>query len=104
MNCRKKMVFTNVTEPLNSDIGRICEIWRTCRKKFSESGPFLFGEFSIADAMYAPIVLRFDSYSIEVGEAENDYMNTILSLSSLKDWVTESFAEKDFIADFEIET
>ncbi|PXX93826.1 glutathione S-transferase [Marinobacter vulgaris] len=103
MNCRKKMVFKNISESLKSDIDRVCEIWRICREKHPESGPFLFGDFSIADAMYAPIVLRFNSYGIPVGDTENDYMNTILSLSSLKEWVAEGIAEKEFLADCELE-
>lgn len=54
--------------------------------------------------MYAPIVLRFNTYGIVVGDTEKDYMNTILSLSTLKDWVAESFTEKEILAGFEIET
>jgi glutathione S-transferase len=103
MNCRKKMVFKNIPESLKSDIDRVCEIWRICRERYAESGPFLFGDFSIADAMSAPIILRFNSYGIPVGDTENVYMNTILSLNSLKEWVAEGITEKEFLADCELE-
>ena len=62
MNCRKKIIFAQITPELEADIKRICETWRFCRDKYSQAGEFLFGSFSIADAMYAPIVLRFNSY------------------------------------------
>ncbi len=97
------MVFKNMTESLQSDIDRVCDIWQTCRRRFAARGPFLFGQFSIADAMYAPIVLRFNSYGIPVGDTENDYMNTILSLNSLKEWMAEGIAEKEFLADCDLE-
>ena len=102
MNCRKKMTFTNITPELKADIERVCEIWRQCRDKYSHSGDFLFGQFSIADAMYAPIVLRFNSYGISVGEVEKKYMNTILSHPSMKEWVKEGLEEKAFIAECEV--
>ncbi|AOY90332.1 glutathione S-transferase [Marinobacter salinus] len=103
MNCRKQMVFHPMTESLKSEIDRVCEIWRVCRSRHSEKGPFLFGEFSIADAMYAPIVLRFNSYGITVGSTESEYMSTVLSLSSLKEWIAEGVAEKEFLADCEVD-
>jgi len=103
MNCRKAITFKSITDELNSDIARICEIWRFCRQQYSRKGKFLFGEFTIADAMYAPIVLRFTSYGIEVGEIEREYMNNILSITSLQEWILEGIQEKEHIAASEVE-
>jgi len=103
MNCRKSITFKNITQELKADITRVCEIWQLCRKQHSNSGKFLFGEFSIADAMYAPIVLRFNSYGIEVGDVEKEYMNNLLSIHSLKEWIADGIQEKEHLAECEVE-
>ena len=103
MNCRVAITFNDITDELQSDIDRICEIWRSCRERYSQTGQFLFGDFTIADAMYAPIVLRFQSYGIKVGTLEREYMEMILSLPSLKDWVSEGILEKEIIEECEVE-
>ncbi len=103
MNCRTKMQFKDITEELSYEIARICEIWRTCRERFPAAGDFLFGPFSIADAMYAPVVLRFQSYGISVGTAEQDYMAAVLSLDGLQSWIAAAIAEREVITDAEIE-
>jgi len=103
MNCRKHMTFARISEPLRADINRICGIWKSCQEKHSVSGPFLFGGFTIADAMYAPVVLRFNSYGIDVGETEKEYMNSILSLDSMQEWITEGIAEKELLPECEVE-
>ncbi|MDH3354733.1 MAG: glutathione S-transferase family protein [Chromatiales bacterium] len=102
MNCRKKMVFTKITSDLKTDIERICEIWKQCREQHADAGDYLFGSFSIADAMYAPIVLRFNSYGTSVGETERAYMDTILSNPSVKEWIAEGIEEKEFIEECEV--
>jgi len=102
MNCRLEMIFDDISPQLQSDIDRICEIWRSCRDKYSKSGAYLFGDFTIADAMYAPIVLRFQSYGIKVGGVEREYMDMVLSNSSLKKWVSEGILETEIIEECEI--
>jgi glutathione S-transferase len=100
MNCRKNMLYTHISQELRADIQRICEIWRQCLS--TSGGPYLFGQFSIADAMYAPIVLRFNSYGIKVGEVETQYLQTMLALDSLQSWVASGLNEKEVIEDAEI--
>ena len=102
MNCRTHKVFSPIDAELQADIDRICEIWCTARDQYAAGGPFLLGEFTIADAMFAPIVLRFDSYGIEVGAIEEAYMKAILSLPALQDWITAGKAEIEVIAASEI--
>jgi len=102
MNCKTSKVFENIDLALQADIDRISEIWRECRNRYSETGDFLFGEFSIADAMFAPIVLRFNSYGIKVGEVERQYMDRILALPSIQLWITDGCNEKEILQQCEI--
>lgn len=103
MNCKKNMVYGPISPELQADIDRISEIWRLCRQKYADKGPFLLGHFSIADAMFAPVVLRFNSYGIRVGGVEQDYMATVLALESLQEWITAGLGEEQVIAESEIE-
>ena len=102
MNCRLAIVLDKISAEVQSDIDRICEIWRLCRGKYSTSGEFLFGDFTIADAMYAPIVLRFQSYGIKVGNIEREYMDKILSIPALKNWVSAGISETELIEECEV--
>lgn len=97
MNIRRSRASDTITEDLGKEIGRVCEIWKTCRQFHAQAGDFLFGSFSIADVMYAPVVLRFKSYLIEVGEIEADYMQSMLSLASLQEWIEDAMAEEEVI-------
>ena len=83
----------NVARPVKSralddgaakDVARIDAIWSECRAKFG--GPFLFGSFGAADAMYAPVVWRFHTYAVELGAAARDYMRAIKNLPAWKEW------------------
>ncbi len=94
-------------EPIGADvkanISRIEQIWRECRKAYGKGGPFLFGRFSIADAMYAPVVTRFDTYAVGVGREARSYMNAILSTKALMAWREAALQEKWIIAADEID-
>ena len=102
MNCSKNMIFSPISSELQTDIDRICEIWSICREEFAEQGDYLFGEFSIADAMYAPVVLRFNSYGIKVGKVQQDYMQTILNHPSINQWIKEGIKETEVIQASEV--
>jgi glutathione S-transferase len=67
-------------------VARIEEIWRGCRAKFGKGGKFLFGRFSIADAMYTPVVTRFDSYAVKVADDTRAYMDTIMNTEAFRAW------------------
>jgi glutathione S-transferase len=75
---------------LNDDVGanvrRIDAMWSDCRTRFGAGGPFLFGEFSAADAMYAPVVSRFHTYAVDVGATSRAYMATIMGLPAWAEW------------------
>ena len=79
---------TRMTAGLEADIKRIDESWSDCRSRFGQSGgPWLFGDYSIADAMYAPVVLRFDTYGATLSETSREYVTTVLEDPSLQKWL-----------------
>ena len=86
MNIRER-ISKEIPADVQSDIDRITSIWREAREKFGKSGPFLFGHFTIADAMYAPVVTRFVTYGIKVDPISKAFMDTILSLPAMKEWI-----------------
>jgi glutathione S-transferase len=68
------------------DARRIDALWTECRQRFGKNGPFLFGAFSAADAMYAPVVSRFHTYGIDVGPASRAYMEAVMALPAWSEW------------------
>jgi glutathione S-transferase len=68
------------------DVARIDAIWSECRNKSGTGGPFLFGSFSAADAMFAPVVWRFHTYAVEVSSIALGYMRAMMSLPAWKEW------------------
>jgi glutathione S-transferase len=69
-----------------ANVARIEEIWRDCRARFGAGGPFLFGAFGAADAMYAPVIWRFHTYAVAVGDAARDYMRAMMALPAWSEW------------------
>jgi glutathione S-transferase len=76
-----------LTDEAASDVARIDAIWKDCRSRYGNRGPWLFGSFSIADAMYVPVVLRFRSYGARVSETARQYMATALADQHLQAWI-----------------
>ena len=69
-----------------ADVERVQAIWRDARGRFGAAGPFLFGRFSNADAMYAPVVTRFRTYGVPVDPVCAAYMDAVLALPSMTAW------------------
>lgn len=86
MNMRRESRKRELTVEVAADIRRIEQIWTDCRVRFGDGGPFLFGAFSAADAMYAPVVSRFASYAIDVGSAAEAYMTSVMALPAWSEW------------------
>lgn len=101
MNIRRRMPTRGRTPEALADIERIVAIWNGCRARHASGGPFLFGTFSIADAMYAPVALRFATYAVQTEGAAGDYAQTLLALPALQEWVAAAHAEKDQLAHYE---
>jgi len=77
------------------EIERIQFIWGDCKRRYGSSGPWLFGEFTIADVVYAPVALRFLTYDIPVSPAAKFFMDEVELLPSIQQWATESAAEPE---------
>lgn len=81
------------TAGAEADIARIISIWQSCRKRFGQTGPFLFGEFSIADAMFAPVVWRFLTYAVSLPPEARAWVDTMAALPAMREWHAAAVAE-----------
>jgi len=97
MNCRKEFPGFNISAGVQTDIDRIAELWRKYRLEYGDGGDWLFGNYSIADAMYAPVVLRLKGYGVTLGDIEESYMQTVLSQSAMQEWIEAGKQEKEVI-------
>lgn len=93
MNCRKRVHNHPTSADAQRDIARVKAIWQEARTRHGQGGPFLFGAFGIADAMYAPVVLRFVSYDVTLDPLERAYADAILALPALQDWLAATVNE-----------
>ena len=84
-----------------ADIDRVCSIWRECLDK--SGGPFLFGERSMADAMYAPVVTRFMTYDVKLDQQLAAYAATVMALPEMQEWVAAAKLEPAEIEELEVE-
>ena len=87
MNARARNRRTALTAALEADIERIDEIWNDCRGRFGGGGPWLFGEYGVADAMYAPVVLRFNTYGARISQTARWYIASVLEDAPLQEWL-----------------
>ena len=101
MNLHRPVGAIALSADAKANIARIEEIWRDCRQRYGSRGPFLFGAFSGADAMYAPVVHRFRTYAIEVGAEAKAYMETMMALPAFREWTEAGLAETLRIERFE---
>jgi glutathione S-transferase len=102
MNVRK--VFAPRTWPaeVDEEIERIQSLWQSCRERHGAGGPFLFGGFSAADAMYAPVVWRFTGYSVALAQAARAYCDAMLALPPMQEWRSAARAEAETLPQFEM--
>ena len=102
MNIRGHFPGKGMTPEVAQDIERIQSIWRDCLARFGASGPYLFGAFSIADAFFAPVVLRFVTYTPVLEKPTRAYMAALLELPALQEWIAAAKAETESIPAFEL--
>jgi len=93
MNLHRPVKAKRLSDAARADIARVQEIWIDCRTRYGAQGPFLFGAFSAADAMYAPVVHRFRTYAIDVAPLVKDYMTTMMALPAFAEWTDAGLAE-----------
>jgi glutathione S-transferase len=83
-----------LTEGAAKDVARLEAMWADARKRFGKGGPFLFGKFSAADAMFAPVVNRLHVYDVKVKKGTREYMEAIRALPAWVAWHDEAAKEK----------
>ena len=104
MNCRKKFRNFALTSKVLNDIERIRDVWRYCKKTYGQKGPWLFGEFCIADAMFAPVVIRFEGYDVPLEGVEKEYVQLVINDPFLIEWIDAGKQEKEIIEIAEVKT
>jgi glutathione S-transferase len=103
MNLGKKYARRDRGEPVARDVARFAGLVGDARQRFGQDGPFLFGAFSAADAMYAPLVTRLDTYSIALDGTTRDYVDALLALPSFREWREAALKEIWIVADDEVD-
>jgi glutathione S-transferase len=92
-NFRRPVRKRELTPEVEADVARIEAAWAAARKAFGKSGAFLFGKFSAADAMFAPVVNRFHTYDAPVKRPSREYMEAVMALPAWKAWIKDAEAE-----------
>jgi glutathione S-transferase len=93
MNLRRKKSAKPLRGPARDQAQRIEDFWRRARAKFGQGGLFLFGHFTAADAMYAPVVTRFDTYGGNLAPDTRAYCDAVLATDGMRDWYAGAAAE-----------
>jgi glutathione S-transferase len=102
MNLKARYPGFKVWAGAQADIDRICAIWRDCIAAYG--GPYLFGPSpTLADAMYAPVCTRFETYDVALGAVEDQYRRTILALPAMRDWRQAASGEPDAVEELDAE-
>jgi len=103
MNCRKSFHDIKLSPEASREVERIIFLWDLCRNRYGEGGEWLFGRYSIADAMFAPIALRFKGYNIALDGTALRYVESVLHHPDIIDWIEAGKIEKEVIGEDEIE-
>jgi glutathione S-transferase len=93
MDVTRTIALPDIPAPAQADIARVQRIWTGCRSRFGTGGAFLFGAFTIADAMYAPVATRFHTYGVALDPACRAYVDAIYALPAMKEWITAAHKE-----------
>ena len=101
MNIRRLYPTPTLAPEVEADVARIMQIWAEARARFGGAGDFLFGDWSAADMMFAPVVTRFITYSIPVARFALPYMQAVISHPHMQEWIGGAQAEDWVIEQFE---
>jgi len=101
MNLKAKHPGFKVWAGAQSDVDRICAIWR--ERLAASAGPFLFGELTVADAMYAPVATRFATYDVQLDPVCAGYRDRILALPYMREWTEIALTEPDEVEELDVE-
>ena len=103
MNMWRPVKTLELSAETAANVARIDAMWSDCRARFGHDGPFLFGRFGAADAMYAPVVSRFHTYGIEVGPASAAYMQAVMALPAWQEWHAAALKEEWLLEEDEVD-
>ena len=101
MNIRASYPGKGMRPEVQANIERILALWSEARRRFGQGGPFLFGAFSAADAMYAPVVMRFRTYGVRLPPEAAAYCDAMAAAPGVRAWVEDALEEKEFVAEDE---
>jgi glutathione S-transferase len=101
MNLHRPVRAVALSTDARANIARVEQIWTECRERYGKFGPFLFGAFGGADAMFAPVVHRFRTFAIAVVPEAQAYMDTMMALPAFQEWTSDALAETLIIEKFE---
>jgi glutathione S-transferase len=102
MKFRESFANFQLKPEVKADISRILQVWSDCRSRFGAQGSYLFGAFTIADAMYAPVVSRFKTYGVALEGAPAAYAETLWKLPQIQEWLSAARAEPYRMARYEV--
>jgi glutathione S-transferase len=103
MNLRRPPKAIALSNAVMVNVERIEAIWRECRKNYGKGGKFLFGKFSNADAMFAPVVSRLETFAIPVAKDTRSYMNAVLSTKAFQTWKEDALRETAIVPEDEVD-
>jgi glutathione S-transferase len=94
MNCRARRQI-ELTNTAKKEVASLEALWTKLRTENAHNGDYLFGEFSLADAFFAPVMFRFQTYGIALSAAASDYQTTMLAHPAMQEWLVDAVAETD---------
>jgi glutathione S-transferase len=103
MNMARPVNARELTAEAVANVARIEALWADCRARFGQGGPFLFGTFGAADAMYAPVVSRFNTYAVKVGPQTRVYMEAVMALQAWSEWNAAALKEPWILEEDEVD-
>ena len=101
MNLKARYRWQPVSEAAEKDIERVTGLWTQCRSKYGSDGPWLFGSFSIADAMFAPVATRFRTYGVPLNDIARQYVDNLCGLEEMQAWHADALKESEVLPQLE---
>lgn len=102
MNCRKKFTSVIPSKDAQLEIQRVTYLWDQMRSDYGDNGDWLFGRYSIADAMFAPLALRFHGYNVELDTISKAYVNSVVAHPKVVEWIEAGKLESEVIQEDEV--
>ena len=98
VNIRASLPGKGISPAVERDIARIVALWSDCRSRYGSGGDLLFGHFTVADAYFAPVVMRFITYAVPLPAAARDYVEAVRKLPAVTEWMNAARRETAFVA------